>query len=289
MTTTADQVGRLALRRAIEIRKRLAIPVDHAVCAIDLAQQLDIEVWLKPLASLAGMYSAGDEPVIVLGSDRPAGYQASVCAHEIGHHVFGHGTRVDEYVEGAARARSDDAEEAAANRFSSHLLMPQAAVTRVFSVRGWSLSRPTPKQVYIAAGCLGVGYQALIHHLRWTIQSLAGNVFDQLLKFQAKHIRESLRGQATAENLIVADVQWLDRPLDLVVGDWAFLPVGARVEGSAVQVADETGTHVLVRAVRRGIARADEPRTDWSAFIRVMPKCFDGAAVHRHLEDPDES
>lgn len=287
MAITVD-VARLALRKAIETRKRLAIPMDHAVCAVDVAQQLDLEVWFKPLASLAGMYSGAGDPTIIIGSDRPAGYQASVCSHEIGHHVFGHGTRVDEYVEGAGRARSDDPDESLANLFGSHLLMPQAAIARVFAARGWSLEHPTPEQVYIAAGYLGVGYQALVHHLRWTIRSLAGSVFDHLLGFQAKDIRQSLRGRATPQNLIVVDVHWLDRPIDLVAGDLAFLPTGARVEGMAVQLIDESEDRVTIRAARRGIARAEASRPEWSSFIRVMPKCYDGAAVHRHLEDPDE-
>lgn len=288
MAITVD-IARLALRKAIETRKRLAIPMDHAVCAVDIAQQLDLEVWFQPLASLAGMYSGGADPTIIIGSDRPAGYQASVCAHETGHHVFGHGTRVDEYVEGAGRARPDDPDESLANLFGSHLLMPQAAIARVFGVRGWSLDHPTPEQTYIAAGYLGVGYQALVHHLRWTIRSLTDPVFDHLLGFQAKNIRQTLRGRPTPENLIVADVHWLDRPIDLVTDDLAFLPAGARVEGAAVQVIDEGADRVTIRAVRRGLARAEVPKPEWSSFIRVMPKCYDGAAVHRHLEDPDES
>lgn len=285
----AVNVARLALRKAIETRKRLAIPMDHAVCAVDIAQQLDLEVWFQPLASLAGMYSGGNDPTIIIGSDRPTGYQASVCAHEIGHHIFGHGTRVDEYVEGAGRARSNDPEESLANLFGSHLLMPQAAIVRVFTAHEWSLEHPRPEHVYVAAGYLGVGYQALVHHLRWTIRSLSERVFDRLLGFQVKDIRETIRGHRTPENLIVADVHWLDRPLDLVTGDLALLPPGARVEGTAVQIIDEDAERITVRAVRRGLARAETPEPEWSSFIRVMPQCYAGAAIHRHLEDPDES
>ncbi len=282
-------VARQALRRAIEIRKGLAIPTDHAVCAVDIAQQLELEVWYKSLPSLAGMYSGGDDPTIILGSDRPAGYQASVCAHEIGHHVFGHGTKVDEYVAGTGRARSDDPDESLANLFGSHLLMPQAAIVRAFASRGWSMDRPTPEQLFVVATYLGVGYQTLVHHLRWTIRSLTQATFDQLLGFQANGIRQMLRGRPTPENLVVADAQWLDRPVDLVVGDLAFLPGGTRVEGAAVQTIEEGAEWITVRAMRRGLARAESLRPEWSSFIRVMPKNYDGAAVHRHLEDPDEA
>ncbi|MCE9620185.1 MAG: ImmA/IrrE family metallo-endopeptidase [Planctomycetes bacterium] len=287
MLATID-VARLALRRAIELRKRLAIPTDHAVCAVDVAEQLDVEVWYKPLPSLAGMYSGGDDPTIVLGSDRPAGYQSSTCAHEIAHHVFGHGTKVDEYIEGAGRSRAQDPEEMLANLFGGHLLMPQAAVTRVFGSRGWSMARPTPEQVFIAAGHLGVGYQTLVHHLRWTIRSIAGPVFDHLVGFQANSIRQTITGRPTSENVFVVDKHWSDRPVDLVVGDLAFLPAGSSIEGNAVEIVDQSADRVTICAVRRGLARAEDARSEWSSFIRVMPKCYDGAAVHRHLEDPDE-
>lgn len=288
MPVTID-AARLALRRAIEIRKRLGIPTDHAVCAVDVASQLDLEVWYKPLPSLAGMYSGGSDPTIIIGSDRPAGYQASTCAHEIGHHVFGHGTKVDEYVEGAGRGRAQDPDETLANLFGGHMLMPHAAVARVFALRGWSIASPAPEQVFIAAGHLGVGYQTLVHHLRWTIRSIAGPVFDHLLGIQAKSIRQSLAGRPTPENLFVVDRHWSDRPVDLVVGDLAFLPADSRIEGNAVKTVDRSADRVTIRAMRRGLARAEDARADWSSFIRVMPKCYDGAAVHRHLEDPDEA
>lgn len=284
----AIDVARTALRRAMEIRKRLGVPMDHAVCVFDLAQQIDVEVWFKPLPSLAGMYAGGDDPTILIGSDRPAGYQASTCAHELGHHLFGHGTRVDEYVEGVGRSRKDEPEESLADLFGAHLLMPQAAVARVFATRGWPISTPTAEQIFIAAGQLGVGYQTLVHHLRWTIRSLDSAASDRLLSIQPKAIRASLLGRAIRENITVVDEHWVDRPVDLVVGDLAFLPTGARFEGPAVEAAGESLGRPIVRASRRGLARAERSRGDWATFLRVMPKCYDGAAVHRHLEDPDE-
>lgn len=287
MQATLD-VARIALRRAMEVRKKLAIPMDHAVSAIDLAQQMGIEVWFKPLASLSGMYSGSSDPVIVIGSDRPAGYQASTCAHEIGHHVFDHGTRVDEYIDGARRGREDDAEEMLANLFGAHLLMPHAAVARIFAARMWSIASPTPAQVFIAAGHLGVGYQTLVHHLRWTIRSIVQSTFDTLRRFRVKAIRESITGRETPENVLVVDEFWVERPVDMVVGDIAILPPRARCEGSAIEIVGKTKNRTVIRACRKGLARAETPDTEWSSFIRVMHGCYDGAGVYRHLEDPDE-
>ncbi len=280
--------ARTVLRHAMQVRKRLGIPMDHAICVLDVAAQLGIEVWFKPLSSLAGMYAGGENPVVLIGSDRPVGYQNSTCAHEIGHHAFGHGTRVDEYIEGVERGRKGEPEELQASLFGAYLLMPQAAVTRIFTARGWSLNTPTAEQVFVAAGHLGVGYQTLINHLRWTIRSLSLEVCDRLLSVQPKTIRASLVGQPICENVVVVDEHWTDRPVDLVVGDLAFLPTGALVEGAAVEVVEESESYMTVRAIRRGLARAECPLDDWATFLRVMPKCHDGAAIHRHLEDPDE-
>lgn len=149
--------------------------------------------------------------------------------------------------------------------------------------------------MFIARRCRAVGLSAYARdasandHLRWTIRSIAGTAFDHLLGFQAKSIRQTLTGRPTPENVFVVDRHWSDRPVDLVVGDLAFLPAGSRSEGSAVEIVDQSAERVTIRAVRRGLARAEDARAEWSSFIRVMPKCYDGAAVHRHLEDPDES
>lgn len=280
--------ARTVLRRAMQVRKSLGIPMDHAICVLDVAAQLGIEVWFKPLPSLAGMYAGGDNPVILIGSDRPAGYQSSTCGHEMGHHAFGHGTRVDEYIEGVGRSRKHEPEELQASLFGAHLLMPQAAVTRVFASRGWSIDSPTEEQVFVAAGQLGVGYQTLIHHLRWTIRSLGSAEYDRLLEVQPRSIRASLVDRPVRENVVVVDEQWADRPVDLLMGDLAILSAGTQVEGAAVEVVEVSRNRMTVRAIRRGLARAERPRDDWATFLRVMPKCHEGAAIHRHLEDPDE-
>ncbi len=284
----AIPAARETLRRAMQVRKAAGIPMDHAICVFDLAQQLDVEVWFKPLASLAGLYSKPPDPLIIIGSDRPAGYQASTCGHELGHHVFGHGTRVDEYVAGAGRLRGDDPDEAIANLFSAHLLMPQAAVNRAFASRHWEYDSIGPEQVFTAACHLGVGYQALVHHLRWTLEAIEDPGFDRLLRIAPGVIRASILGREIAQDVVVVDSAWLDRPVDLVVGDVAILPSGCSVEGRAVEILARETSRMIVRACRRGLARADRSRDDWSAFLRVMPRGFDGAAIHRHLEDPDE-
>ncbi|MCG3123908.1 MAG: hypothetical protein GIKADHBN_02346 [Phycisphaerales bacterium] len=279
--------ARLALRRAMEVRKRAGIPMDHALSVLDLAALLDVEVWFMPLPSLAGMYSGPPTPMIVIGSDRPSGFQNSTGAHELGHHIFGHGSRVDEYVE--SRSGMDtDPDETLADMFAAHLLMPQAAVTRAFRARSWDISSPDADQILIAAGQLGVGYSALVHHLRWTIRAITPEVFDRLIGVAPRDIRARILGRPVAEDLVVADRFWSDRAIDLVVGDLAILPAECLVEGRAVRVIAREHSHVLVQAVRRGLARADRWRDDWSAFLRVMPRQYEGAAVYRHLEDPDD-
>ncbi len=286
MAATLDE-ARVGFRQAAEVRRRLLIPMEHAICPFDIARQIGIEVWYQCLPSLAGMYSGGNDPTIIIGSDRPWGYQRMTCAHEIAHHEFKHGTRVDEYVEGDKSSRNDP-EERLANSFASSLLMPRAAVARAFANRGWNLDTPSSRELFVVAGQLGVGYAALVHHLRWSIRSLTETTFQRLLTVQPKEIKHTILGFSTPCNLWVVDRAWCDRPLDVVVGDLMLCPRDIRVEGRVVEQEQSDLKGQLLRATRRGIARLELAQDDWSTFVRVMPRTYSGTATNRYLEDPDE-
>jgi Zn-dependent peptidase ImmA (M78 family) len=72
-----------------------------------LAEQEGVEVRFSALPSAEGIYSPG-KPVIVVSSLRPAGRQAYTGAHELGHHIYGHGEQFDELVEDRGKSRRWD-------------------------------------------------------------------------------------------------------------------------------------------------------------------------------------
>ena len=92
---------RLALRAsvaALRVRQKGQIAADDPCSVFDLADKLGVEVRFAALPSAEGVYSPG-KPVIVVSSLRPPGRQSFTCAHELGHHTYGHGEQFDEIVE----------------------------------------------------------------------------------------------------------------------------------------------------------------------------------------------
>src|ERR1035441_5093023 len=89
-------LAKSAAMRALRIRADVHAKPWEAIDVFDVAQQLGVEVRFTRISSMEGMYVRQDAPVILLSSERPAGRQRFSCAHELGHHAFGDGSRVDE-------------------------------------------------------------------------------------------------------------------------------------------------------------------------------------------------
>jgi hypothetical protein len=176
--TSLHRLAERATAAALRLRVQKGRGLHSAICPFDLALDMGLEVRFERIPSLEGIYRAGAVPLVLLSSLRPAGRRAYNCAHEIGHHVFGHGTRVDELLD---RKRDGfDPEEYLADRFASALLMPQAALLRAFAVRGWRVSSATETQMLAIAGYFGVGYTTLIGYLEKTLGVLADDRASEL-------------------------------------------------------------------------------------------------------------
>jgi hypothetical protein len=269
----------------LETRRRAGKSKSEPVCVFDLAEGLGVEVKFCPGNSLGGMYAKASQTILVPAL-RPPGRQAFTCAHELGHWVFGHGTRIDEWDD-MERDRDDQPEERLVNHFASYLLMPPWAVEAAFAQRRWNPSNCTPTQAYIVAGQLGVGYETLIQHLRWSLRLIPVHHAEELLQTTPKQFRRSVLGYDEARHLVIADHAWSNVAVDLQVGDAAILPESVAVEGSSATV---TGAHemgVVVTARVPGISRAESADGAWAVFVRVSRKDFVGRSTYRFLEDPD--
>ena len=58
--------------------------------------------------NMEGMYQRGLPPRIHLSARRPLPRRAYNCAHELGHHVFAHGSSIDELREDAKAQSWED-------------------------------------------------------------------------------------------------------------------------------------------------------------------------------------
>jgi hypothetical protein len=273
-----EELGRRAVKAALRLRGGAGRPLHVPLCPIDLALDLGVEVRFEALHSLEGLYSP-DGPLVVLGSLRPRGRRAFTCAHELGHHVFGHGLSIDELQDEPAPRHEN---EVLADRFAAALLMPKLAVLNSFAARKWDVASCTPEQVFVVAGVLGVGYTTLIGYLEGTLHAVEQSHAVRLKRVTPKSIRSRMLGWEPPAGLVVVDEFWTGRPVDLGVGDVLLAPPGATVEGSALERVDGR----VLRARMSGVAwlRAG----GWTAEVRSMRADFTGLAEYRHLEALDD-
>jgi Zn-dependent peptidase ImmA (M78 family) len=258
------------------------------ICVFDLAESIGIEVKFAAISSMEGTYVRSARPTIVVPSQRPSGRQAFGCAHELGHHVFGHGTRIDKCLSEDGRDRAYDADEWIADLFAAHLLMPKAAVARAFRIRGWDVGECSAEQVFVVAGQLGVGYTTLITQMRDTLKMVQQRHAAQLLRHSPKDLRQSVLGYPARCNVVVVDEKWEKRPVDVQVGDRIMLPGDSQFEGQCLRSPDSDHRGKLVEAATPGVGRAWIPEGNWATWIRVSRREFVGRGCFRHLEDPDD-
>ncbi len=275
-----------AMKGALRARRGLQVGSTEPMSVYDAARRLNLEVRFVDVPTLEGMYVGGPRPTILITSHRSSGRQAMTCAHEIGHHEFGHGSRIDEYL-ASEKVESTTAEEFLANTFAANFLMTRGAVAQAFLARGISATDPQPDQVYSVANWLGVGYAALIYHVRSALRMIPRPAADRLLKVTPKEIRRQIADRfglpASSGGLIVVDKEWKGRPIDAQVGDVLVVPEGAQFGDSCGILRDRA-----LEVVSPGIGRVFQPALDWAAYVRVSRRGYTGLAEYRHLEEADD-
>lgn len=284
MRSRAD-LTRLALRAALLVRRRSDHGPSDAVCPFDLAERLGIEVRFVDIGSLEGVYLRRSPPIILLTAYRPPGRQGFTCAHELGHDIFKHGTRIDELVSGAPRRQRIPPEEAIADAFASFLLMPRSAVIHGFVNRGWDPRICRPEQIYVVAHWLGVGYATLVTQMQFTLRLLDASNAATLLRIPLKEIRREMVGQDVDHDLIPVDTHWTGRAIDAQQGDLILLPPDTRIEGHCLALVRDTAQGQLCHASQPGQERVYQPSIEWASVVRVSRRAYVGRNLFRFVEE----
>lgn len=280
------ELAREAISAALRVRCDARVALSDSVCVFDLAEQLGAEVRFVDMPSMEAVYVRASEPLILVSSLRPAGRMAYNCAHELGHHVFGHGAQVDVLSE-QERAGSFDPKEFIADCFAGYLLMPKLAVSSAFATREWDPGTCTPVQTFTLAGWLGVSYEAMITHLHRTLRMIGPGHARELLKVKPKELRERIAAPRACSNLLVVDIHWSGRPVDIHVGDMVLAPHGVRLEGACAEVIDDGRDGTLLIGRAPGLGRMVSG-VGWAAFLRVSRAGFTGRSRYRHLEEAED-
>ena len=275
-----------AARQAARTRASLGINPTSSVCPLDIADRLGVVVRLDAVPALEGLYSPGPKKTVVLGTERPWGRIRHTCGHEIGHDVFGHGTRVDELCVGRRRAWSAD--EYLADRFSTALLMPKLAVVDALRRRGWDAATVTAEQAFVLAQDFGVGYSNFVSHGERTLGILGGTAAEDLRR-EARRlgpVRNAVAGFGVAHDVFVGDEHWGVRPLDVETGDVVVVPRDALFSGRCARLSHDPEAHLV--AVEAGEGQLKLRRRTSPIRVRVSRRGFTGLARYRYLAEADD-
>jgi len=277
-----------AMQAAIATRAKAKFDQHSPLCIYGLCETLGIVVRFNKI-NMEGMYQRGAPPRIHLSARRPLPRRSYNCAHETGHHIFGHGSSIDELREDAKEHPWEDPKEFLADTFAGFILMPIMGLRRAFTVRGWTPETATPTQMFAIACDFGVGYKTLLTHLSAGVNMITRARSIALQRSTPKSLREDILGPLTSEPLIVADRYRAGPTLDAEVKMLLLLPPGTETTGESLAHERDLPNGRLFRAVRPGIVQASADSGAWATFVRVAPEAYVGLAQYRHLEDdPDE-
>jgi hypothetical protein len=281
-------LARQALRAAMQLRRNLALPREAPVNAFDLARMVGADVRFLDTPSLEGMLVRDPGLRVLLPSTkhRPKGRILFSCAHEVGHHQLGHGTKADLYLDGNFAKDGFAEEEYLAESFAGHLLMPRPAVLDAFARRGWQPTAVTPTQAFILASQLGVGYGTLVLHMNTVMDLLSTASRDDLEKVSPKAVKADLFGTSCPRPLVIADRAWRTVPIDAEREDVVILPSRTGDDCSLLTPHGHRGNMSVYIATAVGETTLSFGGGE--IVLRVSRQHYIGPLSNRYLPDPDE-
>ena len=286
MTETKRSLAELALKQSIDVRLDNELGLNGPLSIYDLCERLKVSVRFVDV-SMEGLYIKGNSPKIWVSSQRPISRRAFTAAHELGHHIFGHGSTIDELTK-TSETPTFEPEEFLVDAFAGFLLMPIIAIKRAFVIRGWKIDKATPDQFYTIACAFGVGYETLLSHLAFSLHLISPPQVAMLQKLRLATVRgELLRRVECKEHLIVADKNWLLPTIDAEVGNLILAPEGTRCAKLGLTLEEESERGTLWKAEKPGIFQLQCTEANWSFNVRITKANYAGLSRFRHLEDSD--
>ena len=268
--------------KALQIRKNyLYAGPNIPICPFNLAEAIGLHVRFVKISSFEGMYLA-DELTILVSAERPEGRKNFTCAHEIGHHVLGHGTVIDEILS----VPPDKAIEQEADFFAAMLLMPLSAVRKLSREMDLNFDDPDETKIYFASRCLGVSYLALVTQLYQILKLISYSDYTNLKKAKVSSIKERIIKCIISDDIFLVGGWWKEKAIDVTVGDLLLSESPLIIEGSAITTHEKLDGKYVIRAGRAGISRISDGK-NLNLFVRVSRKYFAGLNQYRYLKEEE--
>lgn len=279
------EIATLGMNKALRLRAKLSVDILKPISVFDEVQRLGIDVWFVMNPTMEGMYYNNDRSHILINSERPVGRQAFTCAHELGHHIFNHGTQIDEIDEIGFKTKE---EEYLVDIFAGTLLMPGIAISKAINDRKLTVSTLTPIELYKIACYFKVGYETLISHMTYHCHLISEELATKFLKTKPKEIKQGILNHKLNSNLIYIDQFWGHSSIDCSTNDILLLPKSTYVNKDLLEKYDSIPEGELYLATKVGAQKYFDQQLNLEGYIRVMKKNFTGLAEYRFLEDSDD-
>ncbi len=272
------------MQASIAARTKAGLDLQSPACIYGLCDAHNVNVRFNDI-NMEGMYDHQPKPRIHVSALRPLARRTFTCAHELGHHVFGHGSTIDELRDDHANNADRPPNEVLADSFAAFVLMPTLGLREAFVKRGLDPNKASALDMYAIACNFGVGQATLVNHLAYGIDMISPVQRAQLGRITPKMIRTELLGQVVSEPLTIADQHWNSPTLDMEQGALLILPSGVVVDTAMLMPERDLAGGRLLRAMKVGITRVVIPGSSWATYVRIARRQYVGLARFRHLEE----
>lgn len=269
--------------KALKTRKNYLGAAPHMpICPYALCDAMGFDLRFIRVPSFEGMYVAEMNKVLI-SAERPEGRKRFTCSHEIGHHVLGHGTVIDEILTHG----SDKQEEQEADFFASMLLMPSSAVTRILNRNQVSAENLTPAGAYTLSKYFGVSYKAFLIHIYSNLHLIAYRQYQTLNNAKLPDIRRSICGLETKNQIFKIGSWWDEKSIEMEVGDIIVSTTSLSIDGPMILQKKSTEGHYIYEATGPGITRICDG-SEWSCFTKISRYKFQGLYQYKYEEEEED-
>lgn len=280
-----NQLYKQGLVKAEEVRMELNLDSFEPISIFDVCEKLNVSVRIYD-NKMEGIYSInknGTFPTIILSNQRPLPRRFFTCAHELGHHMFGHGSTFDEMMNFSNDPTKKHPNEILVDAFAGHLLMPVGGIETEFIKRNWSIENGSPIEFFTIASQFAVGYSTLISHCRYNYL-ISESKFTELSKIRPGKLLTSLLGKDVENSHFkIIDSAAQVSVIDLEVCNYIIFPLNMTIEGALLRRVSQTSVGEAYRAEQAGIIRVSSADENLNAFVRIQKERYSGLAEYRHL------